>query len=374
MEISNSNGELSDISDNIETNLPHEIKLVKRDKYNFINSTIHCLTNNISFLKQVSGSQMRDNTYQIFFSFFLEISQLIMNNEEKEKENKNKILDDLHLKFYNFIISDEYLFKNKSIHDPRILIDYIYNLFLKIDKIDYDKSISNILNVQKAITDEKIKFYLFNSLSELNKYDSNYNYYKIILKKTINCSDNKCQKKSDLYKYFSILEFYLDYNEDKVYTLDYCFENFIKKENKEEDYKCPICSKKIKVKTENLFFSLPNSLIILLYYGDGKSYQNYYYKFDEIIYFSKFHFISKEYSNKKYFLSSLIVVKSPKDENKIFYTFCRKDMKSPFYVYNSEDIRGNIKNVNNKIIKFKNEEFKKKRSFPIVLIYTILED
>ena len=106
MEISSSYRDLSDISDNI-TNLPHKIKLIKRDKNNFINSTIHCLTNTITFLKQVSGSQMKgdDYSYPIFYSFFLEMSQLIMNKEEKE--NKNKILDDLHSQFYNCIISDE---------------------------------------------------------------------------------------------------------------------------------------------------------------------------------------------------------------------------------------------------------------------------
>ena len=376
MEISRSYRDLSDISDNIETNLPHKIKLIKRDKNNFINSTIHCLTNIITFLKQVSGSQMKDDdySYPIFYSFFLEMSQLIMNKEEKENKNKNKILDDLHSQFYNCIISDEELFKNKSMHDPRILIDYIYNLFLKIDKINYDKSISHILNVQKAVKNEKIPFFLFNSLSELNDYDKNYKNYKIILKKTINCPDNKCQKKSDLYKYFSILDFILEYNEDKVYTLDYCFENFIKKENKEDDYKCPICDKKIKVKSDSLFYSLPNSLIISLYYNGGKSYQNYYFKFDEIIDFSKYNFINIEYKNKKYFLSSLIAVKFPKDENELFYTFCRKDMKSPFFIYNSVDVGRTVKNVNNKLIKMKNEEINKKKSFPVVLIYTSLEN
>ena len=95
----------------------------------------------------------------------------------------------------------------------------------------------------------------------------------------------------------------------------------------------------------------------------------------EIIDFSKYSFINEKYRNKNYILSSLIVVKFPKDEeNKLFYIFCRKDIKSPFLVYNSVDIRGNIKHVNNKIIKMKNEEFKKKRSFPIVIIYTSLEN
>ena len=80
---------MSDIPDNFKTNLPHQIKLEKKkqDKNNFINSTIHCLTNIISFLKQVSSSQMSDYSYPIFYSFFLEMSQVIMNTEEKEKDN-----------------------------------------------------------------------------------------------------------------------------------------------------------------------------------------------------------------------------------------------------------------------------------------------
>ena len=110
----------------------------------------------------------------------------------------------------------------------------------------------------------------------------------------------------------------------------------------------------------------------MISYGDGKeSPQNFYYKFEEIIDFSKYKFVCSQLKNKKYFLSSLIVCKYPKDKEKeLFYTFCRKDTKSPFFVYNSLDVRDNIKNVKNKIIKQKDEELKHDRSFPYALIYS----
>ena len=49
-------------------------------------------------------------------------------------------------------------------------------------------------------------------------------------------------------------------------------------------------------------------------------------------------------------------------------------MKSPFFIYNSVDLGRTVKNVNNKLIKMKNEEINKKKSFPVVLIYKSLEN
>ena len=113
-----------------------------------------------------------------------------------------------------------------------------------------------------------------------------------------------------------------------------------------------------------------------------KNYNDFYYKFDEIIDLTKYCWNeddnnkNKNIINKRYFLSSLIACKCPKTEDEIFYTFCRKDKDSKFLIYYSDNnnVRDGVKNVNNKIIKLKTDQYDRKRGYPYVLVYSALKN
>lgn len=354
-----------ELSDFIETlDLPHQIKLEENVKNSFINATIHCLTNIRIFLDRIYSLESFNDYHSIFFDITKSLTT----------ESSISLRAD-HKKFVGFILSD-ITFIDKSNHDSRILIDFILNRFLKIYNIDYEKEINEILNILKNPQ---------NHISQLNSFSENIfnfkmpddkNNYKIILKKSKKCPNEGCKKVSYYYKSISTLHFKLDYNEDKIYTLNECFDNFLKNEKKENEF-CSYCKKNYdNMETKILFNNLPNIIIIFIYYGNEKNdYQKFYYKFDEILDFSKMNVTVDEIKENKYFLSSVIACKYPKDKEKeLFYTFCRKDIGSKYIVYNNNYINDKIHHINNKIIKLKDEELDKKRGFPYVLVYTYLEN
>ena len=86
---------------------------------------------------------------------------------------------------------------------------------------------------------------------------------------------------------------------------------------------CSKCSNIFKIKSESLFYQLPEAIIILIYYGkeNNNNYKNYYYDFEEILDFTNDEYMDKNIKNKKYFLSSIITCKYQKSEKEYFYTF-----------------------------------------------------
>jgi len=372
--------EISDYDDQFK--LPHNLKLEENylEENNFFNATIHCLTNIRNFWLRVYKykNNEQDNNQKSFYEFINLVSGFISKNN-KEVFNPKQ--------FCNSILSDEKLFKIKENHDPRVLIDCILNYFLKekIENNNDNKNDNKNNNKNDNDNDNKSKILNFSNeyndlinsfslnISNLESKDYEPYKYKIILKKTRICSNLKCRKQLEFYKSFSTLHFNLNYNKEKTYSIYDCFKYYLDKENEKIDYICPLCNQISKIESNSFFYYLTNPLIIFIYFGDEqKSYQDFYYKFEEIIDFSLIGFVKDNIKNKKYFLSSVIACKHPKEEEELFYTFCRKDLESPFWVYNSRDVRGDIKKVSNKIIKLKDEKINENRSFPYVLIYTEL--
>ena len=359
-----SENSLDDFDDQFE--LPHKLKLQLNIENNFFNATIHCLTNIRSFWTLIYNktNKIQDYNQTSFYEFINSISNYIQRKAEKEIFETEK--------YYNSILSNLNLLKDKSNHDPRLFIDCIFNYFLE-EKIEIKKENENkskILDTSKNYIEIK-SFSLNISNLDPKKYEPSK--YKIILKKTKICKNKKCGKESEFYNFFSFLHLCLNYNKEKIYTIYDCLKNYLNKDNEEMEYICPSCNKMSKFESISSFYMLPNFLIIFIHYGDEKDkniYQDFYYKFEEIIDFSKIEIVNSNIKNKKYILSSMIVCKHPKDEEELFYTYCRKDNEPNFWIYNSLDIRGNHKNINNKIIKLKDEQLNKNRSFPYVLVYT----
>ena len=384
--------------------IPHHLYLEKSadDNKFFINSTLNCLTNMKSFLEFLNiiydNGNLSDNFYalkqniNIMFTIIKEENNNIKeeNNNIKEENNyinnikeNNNIEEKKNKMIYNTndltkkILLKITLFKDKSNQDPRLLIDYILHLWIEKNILEQENFLDtinlNYLNIKDDSSSEDINKSFIKSYTYESK---NLKIEKInfVLKNIQKCP--YCKKISEFYKTFPTLHFYLTPNSEKEYTLIDCFKDYIRKENKEKEYICSQCSKKIK-NSENFFIELPEQFIVLIYYENiENNYEKFFYSFEEILDFSNSDFIHKNVKLKKYFLSSFILCKFPKNEEEFFYTLCRKDKDSNFLIYNNKErkVREHGKNIKRQIKRLKNGNFDRKQSFPYVLVYTSLDN
>ena len=362
-ENTNSKSDISSFSEylDLENNIPHKLKLIQsiEDKNKFINATIHCLTNIKSFVRHVNLLGITNKIGKIFYDMIILIYCDI--KEKKEEYNPEEFCKQ---------ILDLRFFEEKSNKDPRVLIEYIFNN-LFIENIENQNNISNYIFIGMRDNNSIIDLNSFSqNISNIESKKLELDEYKYILKKERTCS--KCKKKSDFYKASSIFKFILDDTQKEYSTYD-CFENFLNKENVQVEYTCQHCSNNTSSISESSFYYLPESLIIFIYYGNGeKPCEDFYYKFEEKIEFTKN--IDEKVKNKKYFLSSIIVCKYPKKEKEFFYTYAIKNDEKPSYiVYNCKDVR-DVNDIKTKICKLQEAQNDDKRSFPYILVYTKIEN
>ena len=363
---------------NFEDKIPHKLKLIKSDddKNNFINSTLYCLTNLKYFLEYLYKCDDLDSPS------FKALKQVVTSIYDYINNNKKEF----NSYFFNkFILERIKIFETKLYRNPRILIDCILNKFFllnnsnNLSSTNSKSSNSNEKNISilNQFNLDSISSNNFISFSVKENYGIEQNIYtedniSTVIKKIRKCSDINCGKTETIYKNMTTLHFNLK-DTDKEYSLYDCFDEFLKKE-KDEKGKCSKCSKESICIENSLFYKFPESIIILIYYGEEKDndeFAHFNYNFEEIIDFSKIYnkFVDDQLKNKKYFLSSLIACKFPKkEEGDLFYTFCRGNKDSNFVVYN-ELILDN-RNVKNKIKKLKTEAVDPEKSHPFVLIYT----
>jgi hypothetical protein len=345
-----------------EKYIPHKVKLDKsnkdnknEDKNNFINSTLYCLTNLKYFLVYLY------KCYDLESKAFKALNQVIRSVIDNIKEGKYKYNSFF---FIKFILHNIKLFENKSYQNPRILIDCILNEFFLVNnssnlssiKSNLPSKILNLSSIKKESSNSNEISILFLNQFSLSSTSSNsiinfsvkenygieQNTYiedniSIVIKKTRKCSDINCGQTETIYKNMTTLHFNLK-DIKKEYSIYDCFYEFLKKEKEnDEKGKCSKCSKGKICVEDNIFYKFPESIIILIYYGEEKDndeFAHFNYNFEEIIDFSKIYnkFVDDQLKNKKYFLSSLIVCKFPKleknpnkEEGEFFYTFCRGD-------------------------------------------------
>ena len=390
-----------------EKYIPHKVKLDKsnkdnknEDKNNFINSTLYCLTNLKYFLLYLY------KCHDLESKSFKALNQVIRSVIDNIKEGKNKYNSFF---FIEFILNNIKLFENKSYRNPRILIDCILNEFFLVNNSSNLSSIksnlpSKILNLssikEESSNSNEISILFLNQIS-LSSTSSNsiinfsvkenygieQNTYiedniSIVIKKTRKCSDINCGQTETIYKNMTTLHFNLK-DIKKEYSIYDCFYEFLTKEKEnDEKGKCSKCSKgKIYVE-DNIFYKFPESIIILIYYGEEKDndeFTHFNYNFEEIIDFSKIN-VDDKLKNEKYFLSSLIVCKFPKVEydpkkngRELFYTFCRGNKDSNFVGYQENVILDN-RNVKDKVKKLKTDVLDPEKSYPFVLVYTSIKN
>ena len=390
-----------------EKYIPHKVKLDKsnkdnknEDKNNFINSTLYCLTNLKYFLLYLY------KCHDLESKSFKALNQVIRSVIDNIKEGKNKYNSFF---FIEFILNNIKLFENKSYRNPRILIDCILNKFFLVNNSSNLSSIksnlpSKILNLssikEESSNSNEISILFLNQIS-LSSTSSNsiinfsvkenygieQNTYiedniSIVIKKTRKCSDINCGQTETIYKNMTTLHFNLK-DIKKEYSIYDCFYEFLTKEKEnDEKGKCSKCSKGKICVEDNIFYKFPESIIILIYYGEEKDndeFTHFNYNFEEIIDFSKIN-VDDKLKNEKYFLSSLIVCKFPKveydpikDEGELFYTFCRGNKDSNFVGYQENVILDN-RNVKDKVKKLKTDVLDKEKSYPFVLVYTSIKN
>ena len=390
-----------------EKYIPHKVKLDKsnkdnknEDKNNFINSTLYCLTNLKYFLLYLY------KCHDLESKSFKALNQVIRSVIDNIKEGKNKYNSFF---FIEFILNNIKLFENKSYRNPRILIDCILNEFFLVNNSSNLSSIksnlpSKILNLssikEESSNSNEISILFLNQIS-LSSTSSNsiinfsvkenygieQNTYiedniSIVIKKTRKCSDINCGQTETIYKNMTTLHFNLK-DIKKEYSIYDCFYEFLTKEKEnDEKGKCSKCSKGKICVEDNIFYKFPESIIILIYYGEEKDndeFTHFNYNFEEIIDFSKIN-VDDKLKNEKYFLSSLIVCKFPKVEydpkkngRELFYTFCRGNKDSNFVGYQENVILDN-RNVKDKVKKLKTDVLDPEKSYPFVLVYTSIKD
>ena len=377
---------------NFEAKIPHKIKLLKSDddknnekntdKNNFVNATLYCLTNLKYFLEYLYKCDDLDSPS---FKVLKQVVTSIYDNINNNKKEFNSYF------FTKFILERIKIFEDKLYRNPRILIDCILNKFFLVNNSNLssansgssysNEKIINILSQFNLDSNSRISFSVKETYGiEQNTYTEDK--ISIVIKSIRKCSDINCGKTETIYKNMTTLHFNLK-DTDKEYSLYDCFDEFLKKE-KDKKGICSKCSKESICIENSLFYKFPESIIILIYYGEEKNndeFAHFNYNFEEIIDFSEIYnkFVDDQLKNKKYFLSSLIACKFPKiekspnkEEGELFYTFCRGNKNSKYVVYN-ELILDN-RNVKNKIKKLKTEAVDPKKSHPFVLIYTSDKD
>ena len=383
-----------------EKYIPHKVKLDKsnkdnknEDKNNFINSTLYCLTNLKYFLLYLY------KCHDLESKSFKALNQVIRSVIDNIKEGKNKYNSFF---FIEFILNNIKLFENKSYRNPRILIDCILNEFFLMNNSSNLLSIkSNLSSIKEESSNSNEISILFLNQISLSSTSSNsiinfsvkenygieQNTYiedniSIVIKKTRKCSDINCGQTETIYKNMTTLHFNLK-DIKKEYSIYDCFYEFLTKEKEnDEKGKCSKCSKGKICVEDNIFYKFPESIIILIYYGEEKDndeFTHFNYNFEEIIDFSKIN-VDDKLKNEKYFLSSLIVCKFPKveydpkkNERELFYTFCRGNKDSNFVGYQENVILDN-RNVKDKVKKLKTDVLDPEKSYPFVLVYTSIKN
>ena len=353
-----------DMTDKLEldSNIPHKMKLLNPNiksyyNNNFINATIHCLTNIKGFIRDIYSSANVVENGQIFYNMITSIYEDI--KEKKEKYDPES--------FHKQILIKLHIFEDKTLREPRVLIEYIFNNLLIVDREIY----SEVLSYVDSSNIQLNSFSL--NISNLEKKNFEPDKTKYNIKKIRICSNQDCKAESYFYKAFKLLKFYLN-DKNKEYSIYDCFLDFLKNESKKTEYKCSHCSKNSDSESKTSFFFLPDYLILLIYYGKDNNCQDFYYKIEDELDFTDKDYIDAKIPNKKYILWSIIFCKFPKEEEKeIFYTYVIKDKN--YIVYNNNDIREHeIKSNGIKHLKkLKTSDFNKERSFPYVLIYTAIK-
>ena len=386
---------------NLDYYLPHQslflndtVDGVERQNYIFLYSTLYLLTNSKFLMEHFMNlnEDRLDSRLKIFFDMIQKLYDGIKNLKDLHESKNSKEINSDEEKYYRLMNDSingfKKTLKDKKI-DPRYLIADIlfqtikthkYYSFSNETSIKYS-SVNKQIPIESkgsnsteilidflpknfsdsswfSISDNSQKSYenSFTLLNESQKTEIENNSKDIVIQVEVGGEKN--------YICINFIIFKLE--EDKIFKFEDCFKNFLDK----------IAQKRIPEIKSKIFYKLPETLIILLFFGKEKENpENCLYDFKEVIDFS-----GNEYDNyldenvrkKKYILSGLLaskILRKYNEFNEFFYTFCRKN-KNEYYMYNCmRKIVSEEKGVNNKLQKLIKVSEKSSTSYPYVLIY-----
>ena len=371
---------------NLDENLPHKLSFIESKKIedSFMYSSLYSLTNTKLYMKRFlpimkTEVSKGEKDYE-FFELMKNIYDDINNKNEKCNEQTLELIK----KFKDSL--------GNEIKDPRVLIRYILVGLLTLREIEIKKELKKTnsdisdflsgapINALGSNVNERLSCNVDLDMSLMRSFDWTDNQqdldndeYNIIIKKISN--ENKSE-----YGIYNYIKLYLS-EEKKVYTLEQCLEDYLK--GSDDPLLTNVSSPNKIIFSDidkKLYYKFPKSIIIFIYYKkndkDEENPLNYFYNFSESLNLSKANFVDEDIQFKEYFLSSLIVCKFPKnEERKFYYTYCRKNKESNYIIYNSKDkdirdIKEKFKFVQNILKKEKIEDKNSSKSYPYVLIYT----
>ena len=309
----------------------------------YLYSSLYCLTNNNFLMNHFLSLNSEDNGVKPFYDMIISI----YNDIKSEKVSKSNEA----IKYYEKSISS-YVQK-----DPRIQ-DFSKALIEAQNQVDFSLS-SSFITQSFIWLDEQGK-------DEIDgTYSTNID---VVIKVLTNIDKNDKTKIKIQYGYSNFIPIYLPKDESKEFTIPICLRNYLNKLKEEEQ------------NTSKVFYRLPETLIILIFFGlkDEDNLENCKYNFDEILDFNQPEYkdlFDSEIKFKKYFLSSLIVCKFPKNYKQFFYSFCRKEKDSKYILYNCKEskVRQN-QDVKNKLHKKEVTKLGDITSYPFVLVYSTIKD
>ena len=368
---------------NLNKYLPHQLLFInesitseEKEKFNYLWAVLYLLTNSVFLMEHfLSLNHESYNNKEKSFNYMIgKLYDCIKTNKEiQEEENKKQKLDLSITSIKKFRES----FQVENV-EPRNLIIEILLRTLKFSEPEKRDSFircgnsfghSEEQNPSSGSLKDEVDIFLNKKISSsysslessiessyiwFSNYEETENKGKDIVIKTRHIDGNV------KYRYSNFILFNLEENPNKQYKLDDCFKNYLK------EVRFPELKEKV-------YFKLPETIIIVLYFGkDEENPQNCLYEFDEILDFSKEEYaecLDETLQNKKYILSSLLVCKYPKQHNEIFYTFCRNNDRKFFMYFNKDTKVSEEDNVNNKIKKSEKVKIEGNTSYPYVLIY-----
>ena len=313
----------------------------------YINASLQCLFNIESLSKKLLNKYLtlNINIQQLTCAYTTLLYELI--------KGTSKYIDP---SIFNKTIGElNPLFEKKETSDARELIIFIIErLHQELKPPAINQKLQLDFNKQELISKHDFLSFeiFFNDLKD-NKsciFDTFYGITKIERK----C--NNCNIIKYSYQTFNMFNFILkEVKDDKIKSIgneNYnginiydAFDNMRKLnilDGEENMMYCNNCKCKFSGSRQEIIFSLPPVLIIVLNRGNNGQDFNEEFFFPEVLKFVETNFVIYEGSYKKYYLCGLISIIGGSSSNVHYISFCRDSMNSKFVMYNDTIVSENI--------------------------------
>ena len=350
---------------------PNKIGLENLGHSSYMNASLQCLFNIKILSKKLLHKYLtlNPNSQPLTFAYTSLLFDL-----------KNGTSKYINPSMFKSIIGDlNPLFQGNKTSDPRELISFIIErlhqelkplILHKKSQIDFYEqeliSLNNKLSFQNFYNDMLYNIScIFDTFYGITKIERECYSCRIIKYsyQTFNML-NFILKEVKEYKIKSIGNEY--YNKINIYD---AFDRMEKKNHLygENQIFCNNCNKMSNHDSNEMIFSLPPILIVVLNRGKNGQDFNEQFIFDEVLNFNNSNYVIYEKSYKKYYLCGLISRIGGISSNSHFISFCRNSVYNKFVMYNDTLVTENIEIED--AMKFKISDNDNEKVTPYILFY-----